>query len=347
MHIGIVRLSSLGDVVHTLPVAAAVKAALPNAVVTWMIEENERELIDGNPAVDHAIVVPLRRWKRTLGRGNVAAVSREARELARTLRSARFDAVIDPQGWVHKTSPIVVMTHAPIRIGFAATHSRDRWSPLFTNRHVTPPKSAVHIVDQNLALLEPLRIVDPAAVFPLPSWSGADRRVDDWLKQHQIAGYSLIALLPSTRGPRKLWPAVSYATLAARLAGRTDARVLLAGGPGDKAVLDAVEAGCHQVHVFHAATIGDLAALLARASLVIGNDTGPLHLAAAADVPALGLFGPTSGRRNGPYGRNGHVIQSTTGRMADIRVETVFETAFRIFRTRKPEPFARLPDSCC
>jgi heptosyltransferase-1 len=327
MRIAIVRLSSLGDVVHTLPVAAAIRASRPDAFIAWIVEEHEQTLLERNPAVDQTIVAPLRRWKELLVRGRVGTVLRDVRALAHALRSSAFDVAIDAQGWTHKTSPIVALTGASVRIGFSRSYARDSWSPRFTNRHVTPEPTAAHIVDQNLALLQPLGIDARTAAFPFPSWPDASEHVDVWLAGHHVRVAPLVVLLPSTRGPRKLWPASSYATLARRLADRTGAEVVLAGGPGDRPIFDAVTSASHGLQVYAPEAIGDLANLLGRASLVIGNDTGPLHLAAAAMVPTIGLFGPTSGRRNGPYGAAGRFIQSSSGHMADITIDQVLETA--------------------
>lgn len=327
MRIAIVRLSSLGDVVHTLPVASAIRRHDPHAQIRWIVEEHEQVLLRGNPVVDEVVVAPLRRWRSLLARGRLAALAGELRRFARQVRAGRVDVTIDVQGWVHKTSPLVALTRAPVRIGFSREHARDRWSPLFTNCHVVPDPSS-HVVDQNLALLRPLGIERPPVIWSLPPWPGAAERAERWLAAHGLAGSPPVVLLPSTRGRRKQWPPRRYAELARRLAaaGRL---VVMAGGPADGDVFRAIASQEAGLEAYAPPEVGDLAALLARAALVVGNDTGPLHLAAAAGVPTIGLFGPTSGRRNGPYGPNGTFIQSPTGRMADIAVDIVAERALR------------------
>ena len=336
MRIAIVRLTSLGDVVHTLPVAAALRRHRPGDHIIWIVEEHEQVLVRDNPVVDEIVVVPLRRWLQLVKGGRPWRAAREMRDAARRLKALGADTIIDVQGWGHKTSPIVAATHAPTRVGFARGYARDVWSTLFTTVHVTPPPAAVHVVDQNLALLGPLGINDARATFVLPRWPGAAARVDGWLADHHIADRSPIALLPSTRGPKKLWPAQSYSRLGAALAEETGLPVVFAGGPIDKRVLEAVEGAAPPKGLFTYAPdeVGELSALLGRAALVIGNDTGPLHLAAAAEVPTLGLFGPTSGARNGPYGRSSMFIQSPTRSMRDIPVEAVLEKARRMLAER-------------
>jgi heptosyltransferase-1 len=236
------------------------------------------------------------------------------------------------QGWTHKTSPIVALTRAPMRIGFSRTHARRPWSTLFTTHHVTPPPAAAHVVDQNLALLEPLGITAVAARFVLPEWPEADQRVDEWIAAQGTGTGRPIVLLPSTRGRRKLWPAPAYAALAKRLASTTGCTLVLAGSPLERPLLDEIRVRSEVANAlaYTPEPIPDLDRFLARAALVVGNDTGPLHLAAAAGVPTIGLFGPTRGARNGPYGALGSYIQSPSKRMEDIPVDTVFDAATRL-----------------
>ena len=338
MRVGVVRLTSLGDVVHTLPVAAALRRYRPGDEIVWIVEEREQQLLLGNPCVDHVLVAPLRRWRRLCASGRLRQALREIGVFRTTLRSFRLDAVLDVQGWGHKTSPIIALTHAPKRIGFSRTHARDVLSPFFTTVHVTPPPQATHVVDQNLALLTPLGIERPPAKFVLPPWPDAAERVSAWMTACHLHPHGFVALLPSTRGPKKLWPAAWYADLARSLTTATALPVVVAGGPGDAQVLTAVANLAPGVLVYAPDAISDLALFLARARTVIGNDTGPLHLAAAANVPTLGLFGPTSGARNGPYGPAGHFIQSATTRMTDIPAADVMNTSLRLIGVWEGRP---------
>jgi heptosyltransferase-1 len=332
VHIAIVRFTSLGDVIHTLPMAAAIRRHLPQARITWLVEEREQILLRENPIVDEIVIVPLRRWREgltslTSARQSIAELSR----VARHLREASIDVAIDVQGWAHKTSPFTLLTRAPMRIGFNRAYARDLLSPLATNRHVTPPASAGHIVDQNLSLLGPLGIcVTEPPEFPLPVFADAAARAAAWRDAHGLTpDRRIVALLPSTRGEAKRWPAASYRELGRRLLADENVRLLILGGPGEQSILDAVRQGLptDRTLVWAPEPIPDLVAMLRHPHLVIGNDTGPLHVAAASGIPSLGLFGPTQGARNGPYGPHCAFLQSPTGRLTDLGVDEVFAAA--------------------
>ena len=333
--IAIVRFTSLGDVVHALPMAAALRRHLPQARVVWLVEEREQILLRDNTVVDDVVLVPLRRWRSSLTR---AAGWRESwaelRDLSARLHALEIDVAIDVQGWAHKTSPFTLLTRAPVRIGFDRSHARDIASPLATNRHVSPPPEARHIVDQNLCLLKPLGIdVAGAPEFPLPAFADGFQRADEWRRAHGMrADERPIVLLPSTRGEPKRWPARAFAELGRRLLlAHGDARLLVLGGPGEETLLEEVRRGMppDRALAWAPGPIPDLVGILNGARLAIGNDTGPLHLAAARGVPSLGLFGPTQGVRNGPYGAHCGYLQSPTGRVTDLTVDAVFERAMR------------------
>jgi heptosyltransferase-1 len=327
--LAIVRLTSLGDVIHTLPIAAAIKRQEPKSRVIWLAEERERIILDDNPVVDEVIAVPLRRWRNMARRpSGLRQANREFRHLRRALRDLKLDAALDVQGWPHKTSPLGWLSGAPLRIGFSRAFARHPLATLFTTERVTPPADARHIVDQNLALLGPLaiRTSDPAE-FPLPRFPEAEAWAAAWWRDHGLGGRRVVALLPSTRGAAKLWPVGSYRALAGRLLADRETVVLALGGPGEENRLSEVIADAPPARAFAIAPgpIPHLVGLLRRVDLAVGNDTGPIHVAAASHVPALGLFGPTRGDRNGPYGPVGRYLQSPTKRMGDIDIDTVWE----------------------
>jgi len=323
VNIALVKLSSLGDVVHALPVAAALRARLPHARLSWIVERREAALLRGNGILDAVVPVDTRGWRRALAPVDLARAGRGLSELARDLRAARFDVALDLQGLL-KSGLLTAATRAPLRIGFAPALCRERWSALLTNRHVTPPASARHVVEQYLALLEPLGVRPAAIEFPLPRNAAAEARADAFFVRSGVKPSDrLVALLPGAGRADKRWPADRFAALGARLTAETGASVLVVWGPGEHDTAKAIVDSARGALLAPASSIEELVALLGRAAVVVGGDTGPLHLAAALGVACVGLYGPTAAERNGPWGQVRRALQSPDGTLAGIDVEAV------------------------
>jgi heptosyltransferase-1 len=316
-------------VVHTLPLAHALKEGIPGSYIVWIVEEHERIMVADNPAVDEVVVGPSRRWRReALTPWGAVRVLREMGALRRRLRSLRIDVAIDVQG-LPKSSLFTLLTGAPRRVGFGWLSVRDPFAAFFTNRHVDPGPSVPHIVDQNLRLLSAFEVEAGTTRFPLPPFAQAEDRTDRFLREHALSpSERLVVLLPGTRGLAKQWPPERYADLAVRLSGLEGVRLALVGSPAEEDLLARVGAGLDARRpIRFTGPIDELVSLLRRAALVLGNDTGPLHIAAALNRPTIGLFGPTRAERTGPYGPEGRSIQSPTRRMRDIGLETVVGAA--------------------
>jgi lipopolysaccharide heptosyltransferase I len=335
--IALVKLSSLGDVVHALPTARALRAWWPRAELTWVVEGREQAILGGNPDVAHVVPVDTRLWRREFRRpAGAAAVVVKVRGLVRRLAHGRFDIAIDLQG-LWKSGVITALTRAPLRVGLAATHCRERASTWFTNRHVTPPPEIAHVVDQYLAVVAGLG-VDLATVgapaFPVPVDAGVEATITRWLEDEGVkVGTPLVLLNPGSGGDHKRWAVEAFRRLGEELAVRLGTRVAIAWGPGEEPLARAIAHGMGPgALVPPPTTITEMVALFRRATLVVGGDTGPVHVAAVLGVPTLGLYGPTSARRNGPYGPRVAVIQSSTGRMDGISVEVVLAAAQGLLR---------------
>ena len=328
--IAIIKLSSLGDVVHALPVARALRRALPGAHLTWVVEAREYAILRDHPDLDAVVPVDTRLWRRLIWSpsGTREVLGKVAR-LRERIRRVSFDVAIDLQGLL-KSGLLTAYTGAPMRIGFSAGRCRERWNALFTNRHVTPPASARHVVEQYLALLDPLGIEPGSAEFHVPVPATAERRMEELLVKEGVKpGDRLVAINPGAGRATKRWAVARFSALAERLASEAGARLLLLWGP-DEAFMArdiALALPGHSALLAPPTDLGELAALLRRCRLMIANDTGPLHLAAALGTPALGLFGPTSAERNGPYGSRCRGLQSPDGTMGGLKVVTVFEAA--------------------
>jgi lipopolysaccharide heptosyltransferase I len=335
--IALVKLSSLGDVVHALPAARALRTWWPRAELTWVVEQRELTVLRDNPDVDHVVPVDTRLWRREFRHPAAAAsVVAKVRGLARRLLAGRFDVAVDLQG-LWKSGVITAMTRAPRRVGLSPSHCRERGSAWFTNQHVTPPREAVHVVDQYRAVIQALG-VDLAAVgppaFPIPGDPEAEALVARWLEEEGVkAGTALVILNPGSGGDHKRWAVEPFRRLGEELALRLGARVVVAWGPGEEPLARAIAHGMRPAPIVPPpTTIDDMIALFRRGALVVGGDTGPVHLAAVLGVPTLGLYGPTRAARNGPYGSRVATIQSPTGRMDGISVETVLAAAQGLLR---------------
>lgn len=322
--IAIIRLSSLGDVVHALPVAATLRAAIPGAHLTWIVERREAAVLRGHPALDEVVPIDTRRWRRARGLRDLTDAASAVGQVRRRLRAAAFDVALDLQGLI-KSGLLVAATRAPLRIGLAARRCREPLSALFTNRRVAPPPTARHIVDQHLALLGPLQVAETIREFRLPVDPAAEARADEFLARHGLKpNRRLVVLNPGAGRPDKRWPEERFRALAVRLSEDAGADVLVVWGPGEETAGRRIAPGDTSRAVFGPPTdLYELIAFLRRASVLVAADTGPLHLAAALGTPCVGLYGPTSAVRNGPYGTGHRCVQAPDGRVTTIEVEAV------------------------
>jgi lipopolysaccharide heptosyltransferase I len=332
--IAIVKLSSIGDVVHALPVARALRRAWADAYVTWIVEAREHAVLRDHPDLDAVFAVDTRRWRKLARRpSGLRQAAREVGDARRRLRDARLDVVMDLQGLI-KSGLIVGATRAPMRIGFARAHCREPLGAWFTNRHVVPPAGA-HVVEQYLSLLSPLGIAPALAEFHVPVRPVPDRRMEDFLVGQGIKRTDLVvAMNPGAGRPDKRWPAERFSAVADRLATEANARILVLWGPNEVHLARAIRDALPSRAILAPPTdLDELTGLLRRSSLVIAGDTGPLHLGAALGAPCLGLYGPTPAWRNGPYGARCRALSSPSGAMMGLEANVVAETALAMLES--------------
>ena len=324
----LVKLSALGDVIHALPVARALRRARPGAHITWVAESREAALLRDHPDVDRVLAVDTRRWRQARRPDSAAHALRECRAALRALRQGGFDAALDVQGLM-KSALFVRATRAPLRVGFTAARCREPLAALATTTRVRPPAAARHVVEQNLALLGPLGVHGPAAEFHVPARAAAAARVDAFLRERGLAaaGPGLVAIVPGAGRAEKRWPVERFRALAHALATGPGAGVVAVWGPGEETLARGIVSERPGAVLAPPTDLDELGELLRRCRLVIAGDTGPLHLAAALGTTCLGLFGPTRGERNGPYGARHRVVQSPDATMSGIAEETVLRAA--------------------
>ena len=281
----IVRLGSLGDIVHTLPAAAAIRRAFPQSVIDWLVDVRQRELLDLVPVVNHRIPVNL------TGPGAIYAIASE-------LRRARYDVALDFQGLL-KSAVLARLSGARRAIGFPSELLRERAARLFYTE--TVGDAAPHVIDKNLSLLKAVGIRMPAVEFPLEDRNPAI--ADNARVRLGIGREERFAVInPGAAWPNKRWPPVYFAEVARGLAKRHALRSLVMWGPGEQRLADDVVAASDgTAAVAPLTTVADLVSLLKAASLMVSGDTGPLHVAGAVGTPLVGIFGPTDPARNGPW----------------------------------------------
>ena len=284
----LVRLSSIGDVVHTLPVAATLRRH--GFEVDWVVEPPARPLLESNPVVSRAISAPAARP------AGVALAWSTARDLHRI----RHDVALDLQG-LWKSAAWARASGAQRVIGFAGPWRRERLSEILLGVRVPLAPEPSHVIDKNLALL---RTLDIEAVglreFPLPPAPEEARRVSEHLDKSGWRDYAV--LNPGGGWASKLWPPASFGAVAQGLAARGIAPVVT-WGPGEEGLADAVVAASQKTATrCFPTTLLEYVEVARRARIVVAADTGPLHLACAVGTPVVGVFGPTDPARNGPFG---------------------------------------------
>ena len=341
MRVLIVRLSAMGDVIHTLPAAQALRQAFPQAMIGWLIEERWAELLCApgaarhgarsaeRPLVDWVHTVDLKGWRKSL---LSAQTLEHVVRVWNDVRAAHYDITVDLQGAI-RSAILASWSGAPVVYG--AREPREAPAALWYTRQTTP--RGAHVVEQNLSIVEALsgkRMEAPAIEFPADS--KAEEKIERQLRQAGIRDFAI--LNPGAGWGAKQWPTERYGHVA-RLLGTFGLQSVVNYGPGEKTLAREAEQasdGCGQAWQL---SISELVALTRRAKLFIGGDTGPLHLAAALKIPAVAIFGPTDPARNGPYGTRSVVLRnpaSTTTHsrnprsdeaMLAITVDAVIEAA--------------------
>jgi len=286
----IVRLGSLGDIVHAMPVAAALRAEFPHAEIDWLVDPAYVDFLGLLPGINRRIPVD----PRAFGRG---AERRHLRETVRALRRKQYDAVIDLQGLL-KSAILARSVRGRKTIGFTRRHLREPLARLFYTVAVDPG-DAVHVIHKNLALLSVLEVQDRRLRFPIEAVHTPT--VDSVLERYGGGGYML--LNPGAAWPNKRWPASRFGEVARAVKAEFDLPSLVLWGPGERGLaFEAVEASQGAADLAPPTSLVDLAGIARGARLLVSGDTGPLHVAGAVGIPVVGLFGPTRPERNGPWG---------------------------------------------
>lgn len=301
----IIKPSSLGDVVHGLPVLAGLRRAYPDAHIAWLIGSTFAPLLAGHPLLDEVIPFDRRHF------GRMWFSPRSFLDFWRfvgEIRRRRFDCVIDLQG-LFRSGFMGWAGGARLRVGFAAARE---FGWIFYSHRVRVPDDAGHAVDRNLCLARSLGLnVDPPQ-FPLAVTEMERDAARDKLRDE--AGTDLpafVAIVPGARWPSKQWPGQHIAQVIDAIHAAGGPTCVLLGGPDERGVADVIVKATRTapVNLAGRTTLRQLCALLSIADQVICMDSGPMHIAAALGRPLVAVFGPTEPRRTGPYSPDSQVVR--------------------------------------
>ncbi|MFB3920944.1 MAG: glycosyltransferase family 9 protein [Terriglobia bacterium] len=294
----VIRLSSIGDIVHALPAVAALAEAYPHAEIDWVVEARLMELLAGNPHTHRLIKLDTLQWRKELtARNTLDAIARGIREL----REVEYDAAVDFQG-LYKSAFIARVSRSRVRVGFAEAWLREPAAAVFYTDRVAPPEGQ-HVIEMNLALVNRLGARRPAREcwqFPLPCTESDVQYVEEQLAA--LGSDDFIVINPGGGWKSKCWAPENYAGLIRILAGDIRSDFFLTGSRADEPVIREIinKSGSSRAKYFPS-TITQFILVVRRAQLFVGGDTGPMHLAAAVRTPIVALYGPTDPARNGPF----------------------------------------------
>jgi ADP-heptose:LPS heptosyltransferase len=324
----LVRLGSLGDIVHTFPAAAALRESFPQARMIWVTHPRWRDLTESAGIADEVWCAETRSF-------------RSVPEILGRIRREKFETAIDYQG-LWKSAALPFLGAVPRRVGFSSASVREFGVPVLYTERVSSPHA--HIIEQNGDLSVRAGAARGIAAFKLHIHEVDAAAVHDQLARtaESDAGGGYVVVSPGGGWRSKCWPAERFGALCKLLRKQLHFTPIINCGPGDDEIAEQICRSSGNAHpVVFRGTTGGLMALLEGARCVIGGDTGPLHLAVALHTPAVALFGPTEPGRNGPYGTQDVVVRSTAAAttyargvdfdpaMLAISVEEVFDAVRR------------------
>jgi heptosyltransferase I len=297
MRILIVKLGSIGDIVHTLPALAALRQGFPDAEISWVVERNLSEILRDNPLLDRLIEVDTKALRRGLMSGETL---RAPRQQLRRLRASAFDVALDFQGLL-KSASIARLSGARRVFGYSRAGLREPASSIFLSKRISVPRQ-VHVIRKGLLLVEGalgIRVPLEADRFSFPITVGdADEAAANEAATAASGKYAI--LNPGGGWPTKLWSANRFGKLADALWSTYGLTSLVTYGPGEESLAGAVRQSSETGKARPVSlSLKAFYSLAKTAQVYVGGDTGPTHLAIAAGAPIVGLFGPTEWWRNG------------------------------------------------
>lgn len=305
----IVKLSAIGDVVHTLAFLDVIHQNFPLTKIDWMVEESAAGIIAGHPVIRRVIISRRKSWRRQLFEDRqYGKVFREVSSFISALRRIRYDCVIDLQGLL-KSGIMTGLARSARKVGMAGAREG---ASLFLKEPPVRVNYHQHAIDRYLEVAAYLGCEWERWSNRIPV-SPADRQaVEKLLADHGSKGEALVAINPMAKWKTKLWEAELFADLADRIMTVLNCRVVFTGSGEDRPIIEKIISGTKKNPWNLAGKTGlkELACLYDRCRVLVTTDTGPMHMAAAMGCPVVALFGPTSPLRTGPYGPGHKVVTS-------------------------------------
>ena len=311
MKILIVKLSAIGDVIHTLPAVTALRRHDPGAQIDWLVEDAAADLVQGHAALSRVLIWRRREFVRLLKAGRFPSAASLFVSLIVQLRETRYDLIIDFQALL-KSSLWIFLARGGRKAGFGRGMEHSENSHIFLNERIPAVSMEIHALDRGLRLLQALGIPEYPLLYDLPIGEEDEKTARQLLVENGVRlDQPLVAINPVAKWPTKLWPAERFSELAGRLLEK-GCQVVFTGSKEDRSLIDqmTLPLGSSVIRLDGRTTLKALAAVYRAASVVVSTDTGPMHLAAAVGTPVVALFGPTAPWRTGPYGKGQVVLQA-------------------------------------
>jgi len=312
MKILIVKLSAIGDVIHTLPSLNAIRKHYPNAHITWLVEKAASSLVVGHEALNRVIISKRKQWiKKKFGPSCLNNI-KEAHQFIKELRDTEYDLIIDFHGLL-KSSVLIALARGKRKIGFDKGMEHMEHSYIFLNERIPAVNMDNHALLRSLMLINAIGINSKEIEYMIPVSDHTRILTDELLGCHGIKDPGIfVAMNPVAKWETKLWDNRKFALLADRLIEKYNACVIFTGSQSDKSTIKDIMSFMSKkaVNLAGETTLKTLAAIYKKTKLLISTDTGPMHMAAAVGTPVIALFGPTASWRTGPFGSKHKILRS-------------------------------------
>ncbi|HEY7299850.1 MAG TPA: glycosyltransferase family 9 protein [Xanthobacteraceae bacterium] len=322
----LIKLSAVGDVIHTIPVLNKLRRRFPSARIDWLVTPGIAELLRHHPSISNVLLFDREQWSAPW------SIFRSLARLGSELKSRNYDLVIDMHGQF-RTAALTLATAAPVRIGFPRPRTRiwaasNRTLPAQARKHawkgaregawiaythfIPLPTLDRHAVDRYLGVGPMLGLDDEPGDFAFPIPPAASERIDSFIRQHEPAGCTrLLTIAPGTVWETKHWRSEGFAEVARHFL-RKGFAVVLTGSKRERAACAEVASAAPGIlNLAGETTLSEHAALIGRSTLCVTNDSGPMHVAVALGRPVVSIFGPTDEIWIGPYRRANAVVRAS------------------------------------